>query len=80
MSDDGKVFNSEQECCEHEQKLEVERIRKEELEEARQNRLDVINKKYDELQTLISEYKMDYGDNHSNLAPFHDVMRMLFGI
>lgn len=80
MSDDGKVFNSEQECCEHEQKLEVERMRQEEIENERKNRLDDINKKYDELQTLISEYKTDYGDNHINLAPFHDVMRMLFGI
>ncbi len=80
MSEDGKVFNSEQECCEHEQKLEVERIRKEELEKNRRKRLDDINKKYDELQALISEYRTDYGDSGINLASFHELAKMLFGI
>lgn len=64
ISDDGKVFNSEQECCEYENRIkrekEEELKRKEKLEMDRQNRLDIINKKYEELQKLISDYKNDY--------------------
>lgn len=33
ISDDGKVFNTEQECCEHEQKVKQERVKKEELKQ-----------------------------------------------
>ena len=44
ISNDGKVFNTEQECCEHEQKIEKNRLRKEQLEMERQNKLDSINK------------------------------------
>lgn len=78
MSEDGKVFNSEQECCEHEQKLEVERIRREELEKERQNRLDTINKKYEDLQNLISAYKKDYGVKlEGYFTPFQELVNML---
>lgn len=61
ISDDGKVFNTEQECCEHEQRIEQERIKKEKLDMERQNRLDSINKKYEDLQKDIAEYRKDYG-------------------
>lgn len=66
ISDDGKIFNTEQECCEHEQKIGAEKVKREKLEKERQNRLDTINKKYEELQTLLSEYEKDYGvrQNH----------------
>lgn len=78
MSEDGKVFNSEQECCEHEQKLEVERIRREELEKERQNRLDTINKKYEDLQNLISAYNKDYGVKlEGYFTPFQELVNML---
>lgn len=60
ISEDGKVFNTEQECCEYEQKVEKERIKREKLEMERQNRLDSINKKYESLINEISAYEKDY--------------------
>lgn len=29
ISDDGKVFNTEQECCEYEQRVENQRVKRE---------------------------------------------------
>lgn len=29
INDDGKVFNTEQECCEYEQRIENQRVKKE---------------------------------------------------
>lgn len=55
ISDDGKVFNTEQECCEYEQQIVNEKRKK--LKEERQHRLDAINKKYEELKQLIYEYE-----------------------
>lgn len=60
ISEDGKVFNTEQECCEYEQKVEKERIKREKLEMERQNRLDSINRKYEDLQKEMSEYEKTY--------------------
>lgn len=75
ISDDGKVFNTEQECCEYENRIrrkrEEELKRKEKLEMERQNRLDTINKKYEELQKLIADYRNDYGVRlEGDFAPF----------
>lgn len=79
ISDDGKVFNTEQECCEHEQKLEQERIKKEKLEMDRQNRLDSINKKYEDLQKDISEYRKDFGVRlEGYFTPFVELLDMLY--
>lgn len=79
ISDDGKVFNTEQECCEHEQRIKKERINREKLELEKQNRLEVINKKYEELQKLISEYSKDYGVKQTPyFAPFYELMDMLY--
>lgn len=50
ISDDGKVFNTEQECCEHERQVENQRVKRDQLEKERQDRLGDINKKYEELQ------------------------------
>ena len=80
MSNDGKVFNTEQECCEHEQQIEMDKVRKEKLETERLNRLDVINKKYEELQRLISEYEKDYSvRQRPYIAPFCELLDMLCG-
>ena len=80
MSDDGKVFNTEQECCEYEQQIEAERVKREQLERGRQNRLDVINKKYEELQKLLSEYEKDFGvKQRPYVAPFYEILDMLCG-
>jgi hypothetical protein len=79
ISDDGKVFNTEQECCEHEYKIEQERVREEKIEMERQNRLDSINKKYEDLQKEISEYKKDYGARlEGYFTPFHELLDILY--
>ena len=79
ISDDGKVFNTEQECCEHEQKIEKDRISREEKEMERQNDLDKINRKHKELQDLVFEYKRKY---HVMLEgyfiSFQDLVDMLY--
>lgn len=84
ISDDGKVFNTEYECCEHENEIRVEREeelkRKEKLEMDRQNRLDNINKKYEELQDLLLEYEKDYGVRQNPyFALIYELMNMLYG-
>lgn len=45
ISDDNKVFNTEQECCEHEQKIRDSKAMEKRLEEERRKRVDEINKK-----------------------------------
>lgn len=80
ISDDGKVFNTEQECCEYEQRVEKQKVEKEKLEKERKDRLDTINKKYEELQRLLSEYDRDYGiKQRPYIAPFYEILDMLFG-
>lgn len=81
ISDDNKIFNTEQECLEYEnllKKHDEDRIRKEKLERERPDRLKEINKKYDELQKLVSNYEKDYGLKQvPYFAPFYEVMNML---
>jgi len=80
ISDDGKVFNTEQECCEYEWVIEVEKAKREKLEKERQSRLDTINKRYEELQTLLSEYEKEYGvRQRPYVAPFYEILDMLCG-
>jgi len=63
---DNKVFNTEQECLEHENAVrksrEEELKRREKLQMEQQNRLDEIYKKDEELRKLVENYKKDYGD------------------
>jgi hypothetical protein len=78
ISDDGKVFETEQECCEYEQYRENQKVKRERLEKERQDRLDSINKKYKELQHLLSEYEKDYGvRQRPYVAPFYEILDML---
>ena len=79
ISEDGKVFDTEQECLEHEKEIEAEKVRKEKLEEERQSRLNTIYEKYEELNTLISDYNKDYTyDSHIHSRKlFDDVMDMM---
>lgn len=78
ISDDGKVFNTEQECCEYEQRVKKQRTKRERLEKERQDRLSTINKKYEELQKLLSEYEKDYGvRQRPYVAPFYEILDML---
>ncbi len=79
MSNDRKgIFKTEQECLEYEQNVEQERIKKEKLEMERQNRLDSISKKYEDLQKEIAKYKSDYGVKQMPyFAPIYELMGML---
>ncbi len=80
---DNKVFNTEQECLEHENNVrksrEEELKRKEKLQIERQNRLDNINRKYEELQKLITDYRNDYGVRlEGYFTPFQELVNMLY--
>lgn len=80
ISDDGKVFNTEWECCEHERHMENQRVKREQLEKERKDRLAVINKKYEELQELLSQFEKDYGvRQRPYIAPFYEILDMLCG-
>lgn len=80
ISDDGKVFNTEQECCEYEQNVEAQKIKREKLEKERKDRLAVINKKYQELQNILSDFEKDYGvRQRPYVAPFYEILDMLCG-
>lgn len=61
ISDDNKVFNTEQECCEHENQIRQNKENEEKLRAEKQNKLNIINRKYEELQNLLSEFEKDYG-------------------
>lgn len=77
ISDDGKVFNTEQECCEYERQIR-QKMNKEKLEAERQNKLNIINKKYEELQELISEFEKEYDVRQKPyFAPIYELMNML---
>ena len=78
ISDDNKVFNTEQECCDHEQKMRDGKAMKEKLEKERQKRICEINKKYEELQKLISEFEKDFVVRQKPyFAPVCELMNML---
>lgn len=80
MSNDRKgIFKTEQECLEYEQNVEQERVKKEKLEMERQNRLDSINKKYEDLQSDIAEYKKDYGERlEGYFTTFHELLNIMY--
>lgn len=79
MSDDGKnVFNTEQECCEYERMKRIKQDRLKKIEEERIRRLEEINKRYEELQNMISEYEKDYMVKEiPYFAPVYELMNML---
>lgn len=80
ISDDGKVFDTEQVCCEYEQRVENQIVKRKQLEKERQERLSVISKKYEELQNLFSAYEKDYGvRQRPYAAPFYEILYMLCG-
>ena len=80
ISNDGKVFNTEQECCEHERHIEKQKNEREKLEKERKDRLAAINKKYEDLQNLLFEFEKDYGiKQRPYVAPFYEILDMLCG-
>jgi len=80
---DNKVFNTEQECLEHENAVrksrEEELKRKEKLEMERQNRLDEIYKRDEELRKLIEKYRKDYCEFECRYDPLIDFAIRLCG-
>lgn len=56
LSDDGKLFDTEQDCCEYEQKVKKERVNREQ-----QEKLQKIKSTYEELEKLVFEYGQLYG-------------------
>lgn len=83
MSNDGeKVFKTEHECREYEhlqmKRLEEEKLKRETQEMERKDRLNIIYKKYEELEKLIAEYGRDYGTNQEiYFSPFYEIVNAL---
>ena len=78
ISDDGRVFKTEQECLEYEKKIKQEKANKEKLELERQNELNTINKKYKELQKLLYDFEKKYSVKQKPyFAPAYELMDML---
>lgn len=79
ISDDGKVFETEKGCFEYEQKRKQEKANKEKLELERKDELNIINKKYAELQKLISDFEKKHGVKQKPyFAPVYELMNMLY--
>lgn len=79
LSDDGKVFDTDQACYEYEQQVKKRKENEEKLERERQSRLNSINKKYEDLQRDIAEYKKDYGTKlEGYFTQFHELLNMLY--
>lgn len=84
ISDDGKVFNTEQECCEHEQKIKKVRaeeiIKRKQLATERKNILDQICQKRKELMELYGIYENKFGVTIGEYLPFSEFLKVLYGI
>ena len=83
ISDDGKVFNTEQDCLEHEnsekKRIEEERIKKEQFEIERKKLLKEVNDLYNTLEEKVDEYEKKYGSRQKvYFTPFYDIMDMLY--
>ena len=73
LSEDGKVFQTEQECLEHEKKQKVDQARKEMESE--------ISKKRQELQKLTEDYRKKYGSSpKTESLDKGDILSVLFGL
>jgi vacuolar-type H+-ATPase subunit I/STV1 len=67
ISEDGKIFDSEEICLQHEreerERVEKERARIEKLEKEKDSRYEEILAKERELDELIKKFKQDYGSS-----------------
>lgn len=57
LSNDGIVFDYEEECCKHEREIEENRKKEQEI---KRQRVRTINEKYKELQKLIFDYQKEF--------------------
>lgn len=82
ISDDGKVFNTEQECYKHEQQIkkeeETERIQKEKLESERRTLMNQICQKRKELSELTKIYYGKFGVTMGEYLPFSEFLKILY--
>lgn len=82
ISDDGKVFNTAQECCEYEQKFEriknEERIKRENLESERKKMMDEICQRRKELRELTERYQNKFGVIIGEYLPFSEFLKLLY--
>lgn len=60
ISDDNQVFETEQECIEHEKMVREEREKKNRLEAEKKNRIEEINNASKNLSELIRKFNEDY--------------------
>lgn len=60
ISDDNKVFNSEQECLEYEKVLNEEKIKREKLIAEKNKRKDEVVAAYDNFMKLSHKFTDDY--------------------
>lgn len=73
LSDDGKVFQTEQECLEHEKKQKADQARKAMAAE--------IDKRRQELEKLTEEYRKKYNDSpKTESLKKEDILSVLFGL
>ena len=82
ISDDGKVFNTEEECLDHEnpekKRIEEERIKKEQFETERKELLKEVKNLYGALEQKVREYEIKCGlGKKVYFAPFYDILSML---
>lgn len=71
LSDDGKVFQTEQECLEYEKKQKIDQARKAMAAE--------IDKKRQELEKLTEEYRKKYNDSpKTESLKKEDILSVLF--
>lgn len=73
LSDDGKVFQTEQECLEYEKKQKIDQARKAMAAE--------IDKRRQELEKLTEEYRKKYNDSpKTESLKKEDTLSILFGL
>lgn len=82
VSDDDKVFNTEQECYEYEQQIRrlraEEERNKEKLAEERKKMMKKICQKRKELQELTETYQNKFGIVIEEYLPFGEFLRILY--
>ena len=84
ISDDNKVFNSEQECLNHEKSLAAERERKEKLLSEKNKRRDDVKKLGNDFVKLHKKFVDDYGEEIAfdsdleSLASWYSTFPFLF--
>ncbi len=77
LSEDGEVFNTAQECCEHEQYINS-RLEEEQFEMERKRLLKEIQELYDALDQKLTEYENKCRiPRRVTFVPFYEIAQML---